>query len=72
MKAFLLLLLVGNAFAQSYPDKPVRLLLTFAAGGQADILARSVAEKINKGNPQMNLRRALYDSYWNKRATTNA
>lgn len=33
---------------------------------------RSVAEKINKGNPNTNVRRALYDSYWNKRATTNA
>lgn len=42
----LLLLFAGSAFAQPYPDKPVRLLLTFAAGGQADILARSVTEKM--------------------------
>jgi len=38
--------LAGTALAQAYPDKPIRLLLTFAAGGQADILARSVTEKM--------------------------
>ena len=49
MRRFLalsLLLLAGEAAAQSYPQKPVRLLLTFAAGGQADILARAVADKM--------------------------
>ena len=42
-----LALSIGTAaFAQSYPERPVRLLLTFAAGGQADLLARSVVEKM--------------------------
>lgn len=53
MKALLILLFsIGPAFAQSYPDKPVRLLLTFAAGGQADLLARSVTEKMRAGFAQ--------------------
>ena len=54
MKAVLLFALsIGTACAQQpYPDKPVRLLLTFAAGGQADILARSVAEKMRASFPQ--------------------
>jgi len=39
--ALALSLFAGAATAQSYPQKPVRLLLTFSAGGQADILARA-------------------------------
>ncbi|HET7670227.1 MAG TPA: tripartite tricarboxylate transporter substrate binding protein [Burkholderiales bacterium] len=43
----IVLLLIGqSAFAQSYPSKPIRLLLTFSSGGQADILARTVTEKM--------------------------
>jgi tripartite-type tricarboxylate transporter receptor subunit TctC len=44
--AFLTFILTGAVSAQSYPQKPVRLLLTFASGGQADILARAVTEKM--------------------------
>jgi tripartite-type tricarboxylate transporter receptor subunit TctC len=42
--AFILLLVVcGNAFAQSWPTKPVRVIVTFSPGGSSDIVARLVA-----------------------------
>src|SRR5215213_7258061 len=46
MKMLVLLFFTGIVSAQSYPEKPVRVLLTFAAGGQADFLARGVTEKM--------------------------
>jgi tripartite-type tricarboxylate transporter receptor subunit TctC len=46
--------LVGIAFAasagaQSFPSKPIRLIVPYGAGGVADITARSVAPKIGEG-----------------------
>ena len=32
----------------SYPDKPLRLIVTFAAGGASDIVARTIAEPLAK------------------------
>jgi tripartite-type tricarboxylate transporter receptor subunit TctC len=44
----LFLLLLGSATAQTYPDKPVRIIVPFAAGGITDILARSLAQQLTE------------------------
>jgi len=40
------------AFAQTYPTKPVRILVTFSAGSQADVLARLVGGKMSENSGQ--------------------
>jgi tripartite-type tricarboxylate transporter receptor subunit TctC len=41
------LLAAGDAAAQTnYPDKPIRLLVGFVAGGPADLIARTVGDKL--------------------------
>jgi tripartite-type tricarboxylate transporter receptor subunit TctC len=49
-----LLLAATSAFA-AYPDKPIKLLVPFAAGGPTDQLARSFAQRISKelGQPMV-------------------
>jgi tripartite-type tricarboxylate transporter receptor subunit TctC len=36
----------GSAFAQPFPARPVRLIVTYTAGGPADIAARALAQKL--------------------------
>jgi tripartite-type tricarboxylate transporter receptor subunit TctC len=43
-----LMLMAGEVFAQSYPSKPLRLVVGFAPGGAADFVARAFQEPLGR------------------------
>jgi tripartite-type tricarboxylate transporter receptor subunit TctC len=43
---FLFILMTGSAAAQTYPLKPIRLIIPFPAGGGADLAARPLAQNL--------------------------
>jgi tripartite-type tricarboxylate transporter receptor subunit TctC len=48
MASLMLGLACGGSVAQDYPSKPICILLGFSAGSTTDILARTVAQKMNE------------------------
>ena len=38
----------GGAVAQTYPTKPIRLIVPYPAGGGSDLMARPMAQKLNE------------------------
>jgi len=36
----------GGVVAQSYPDRPIKVIVPFAAGGQGDVTARLIIQRI--------------------------
>jgi tripartite-type tricarboxylate transporter receptor subunit TctC len=46
--ALMLTALIGPAVADTYPNKPIRLILGFPPGGTNDIIARLVGQKMTE------------------------
>ena len=38
----------GTVCAQAFPSKPVAIVLSYAAGGPTDFLARTLGEKVSR------------------------
>jgi tripartite-type tricarboxylate transporter receptor subunit TctC len=49
---FVAMLFAGNALAQAYPSKPIRVFDGFPAGGSTDIVARIIAPKFQESQGQ--------------------
>ena len=41
-------LVTGNAFAQAYPSKPIRMIVGFPPGGGTDVVARVISSKVQE------------------------
>src|SRR5262249_37889442 len=46
--ALSLIFVVGNALAQGYPNKPVRLIVTYPPGGSSDLMSRVYGAKLSE------------------------
>jgi tripartite-type tricarboxylate transporter receptor subunit TctC len=46
--AVMLFVAAGDAFAQTYPERPIRWILGYPAGGISDLLARTVAQRLSE------------------------
>src|SRR2546422_8660142 len=42
------LLVASSAFAQDYPNKPIRLIVPYGAGGGSDFVGRLVGQKLTE------------------------
>jgi tripartite-type tricarboxylate transporter receptor subunit TctC len=45
----LVLVFAGNALAQQFPTRPLRIVVSFPAGGSVDFQARAIAERMSAG-----------------------
>lgn len=50
--SFMALALAPTALAQTYPSKPIKMIVPFPAGGTTDIVARIVAQKMSESMGQ--------------------
>ena len=41
-------LAAGTSYAQTWPDKPIHLLVPFAPGGTVDIVARAIGKRLGE------------------------
>jgi tripartite-type tricarboxylate transporter receptor subunit TctC len=49
VSAALLASSIGGAFAQSYPSRPISMIVPFPAGGPIDVLPRIIADRMRSG-----------------------